>query len=171
MGAKHSGHEENKEESTFENKGVVANESGGFHVLEIHAPTVGMGLIFVIVVALAAVTFIACYRRFKRRVSRAAHHNRGANHFNYAARGRCFGDTYDARWPSEERRSFAPYYTSRIRALDEEAELQHPRFMDDGLDDQFIREGLARQHRRPLPAPRRTREAAREEEREDDTEL
>lgn len=165
MGAKHSGHEENTEETKLDNKGVIANESGGFHIFEIHAPTVGVGLVFCIAVGIAAVTIIHCFRRFKRRVGRAhQHRGGGGNTHRGFGNGRShFNDAGVNGWPSEGRR---PYYTSRIRpfdAVEEDDRVFASRFVgvDEGLEER-LREmlALARQPRRPLPAPRRHREGA-----------
>ena len=71
MGGKSSKTEETTEEVT--NNGIIEKESGGFHLVEIHLPTVGAGLFFFIFVALGALLFIWVRRRCQRGRRRTRH--------------------------------------------------------------------------------------------------
>lgn len=43
------------------------NTSGGFHLIEVHMPTVGVGMITIVVIIAIIFTAMACYRYIKRR--------------------------------------------------------------------------------------------------------
>jgi hypothetical protein len=47
--------------------GEVETESGGFHVFELHIPTVGAGIVILLIVVAAAYFLLHCYSRFKKR--------------------------------------------------------------------------------------------------------
>ena len=51
------------------NKGIE-EESTGFHVIEIHAPTVGVGITMIIMASLFACAAYACYRKIRQRTER-----------------------------------------------------------------------------------------------------
>ena len=105
MGAKHSGPETSNEEATLDNDGIVENTSGGFHVVEIHAPTVGVGIGMVLFVIFAAALALYCLRRFKRHLQVQDHRRQRRPH-RRVREGQGLGAP--------------PFYTSRIVALDEE---------------------------------------------------
>ena len=48
------------------------NQSGGFHVLEIHAPTVGGTLVMIVLLLLVAAAFFWCIRKMQRNSQAAA---------------------------------------------------------------------------------------------------
>jgi hypothetical protein len=59
----------------MENKGIVESSSG-FHILEIHVPTVGYGFVFIIIAMVVAMIAYACYRKLKRRWTHPGRHRR-----------------------------------------------------------------------------------------------
>ena len=48
------------------NNGIVESESGGFHLVELHMPTVGAGIFFFIFVAAAAALFLWIRRKCRK---------------------------------------------------------------------------------------------------------
>ena len=54
------------------NKGVEESTRGGFHVLEVHMPTVGAGVGFIAVVLILACVAYAIYRKMRRRIQQRA---------------------------------------------------------------------------------------------------
>ena len=52
------------------NEGIVENTQGGFHVFEVHAPSMGVGIgAFVLLVCLCCILYVM-YRRMKKRIER-----------------------------------------------------------------------------------------------------
>ena len=56
------------------NEGIIESSSG-FHVLEIHVPTIGYGLTFVIFFIVTAACLFACLKKLKRQWSRPPQEN------------------------------------------------------------------------------------------------
>ena len=54
---------------TGENKGIQ-EESSGLHIVEIHAPTVGLGFTMLILAMIFSCAAYACYRQIKKRTQR-----------------------------------------------------------------------------------------------------
>ena len=52
------------------------NQSGGFHILEIHAPSIGGTLVVLLIIAAIAAAAYTCYRRLQKRAwsNFQAHH-------------------------------------------------------------------------------------------------
>ena len=67
--------------SRSQNRGQTGeiNQSGGFHVLEIHAPTVGGTLVMIVVLLLIAAGLFWCVRRMQQNSQAAALRN--AHHY------------------------------------------------------------------------------------------
>lgn len=69
-----------KSESKEEAKDIaeVNNESGGFHLIELHMPTIGIGAVTIALVVLGACCLFASYRRYCQRRPRhqLPHHHR-----------------------------------------------------------------------------------------------
>lgn len=70
MGNKNSGTQKTEKTTAVDNEGVIESESGGFHVFELHLPTVGAGGFFIILVAVGVVFALWAYRRCKRHFGR-----------------------------------------------------------------------------------------------------
>lgn len=81
-------------------------------------PTMGMGMSFFVVVGLVSAVMLYCYRKWKKRVSQRAQglrSRRGGDDVQAFGSG---GHRLQQRWMGNEH---VPHYTSRIRALDDEA--------------------------------------------------
>ena len=53
-------------ETSLVNKGVMTSETGGFHVFEVHMPTVGTGIVTILLLALVAFLIRFIWMRAKR---------------------------------------------------------------------------------------------------------
>ena len=77
MGGSSSKEDETEEEQQpLINNGIVEKEEGGFHLIELHIPTVGVGFVFIFMVALAAALFLWIRKWYKRRLRRHSRHGR-----------------------------------------------------------------------------------------------
>ena len=62
---KNSGTQTSEKIVDVKNDGVMASESGGFHIFELHLPTVGTGLGFLLLLGLGVLVTVWAYRKFR----------------------------------------------------------------------------------------------------------
>ena len=81
MGGSSSKPEEKTDKSHA--KEEIIEQSSGFHVFEIHIPTVNKGIGFLVFLAIAAVVLVWLYRTLRRKMkARQGREARGTNHLN-----------------------------------------------------------------------------------------